>query len=356
MKAKTGRPTTSSHAGNTRKPSTKTKAKAKQQGGGRTEAARKTPQPTARGATTIPTLAEEDVGPLDGGSAEAAAEAGETPQPTAKDATATATHAADNDGQHDGVDWGSAEPASATPDRDTESAKSASPAGGKQLGENLEEPSPGRAAKARHACQWLCGQTWGRRDHEHQAGAQEDDQPGSLWQFIDENVKTWVKTNYMERFPTVEAQEAVVLCVAETNQVSSRFHSYEIFVAFKKMFNTHLLTMLCDTVQGSIIQFQKPFCQVLKDPLVFPQRFKDAAARTLIQGLLNRQQKKRLGVGFRAWEDIKSADFFTLGHDEVSLFDKILGRDLDPPVHPRGETYCDPSELNVTLSDNDELG
>jgi len=34
---------------------------------------------------------------------------------------------------------------------------------------------------------------------------------------------------------------------------------------------------------------------VLKDPLVFPQRFKDAAARTLIQGLLNRQQKKRLG-------------------------------------------------------------
>eukprot|EP00439_Symbiodinium_sp_Y106_P031747 s7405_g3.t2 len=324
MKAKTGRPTTSSHAGNTRKPSTKTKAKAKQQGGGRTEAARKTPQPTARGATTIPTLAEEDVGPLDGGSAEAAAEAGETPQPTAKDATATATHAADNDGQHDGVDWGSAEPASATPDRDTESAKSASPAGGKQLGENLEEPSF-----------YVYG---------------------AIWQFIDENVKTWVKTNYMERFPTVEAQEAVVLCVAETNQVSSRFHSYEIFVAFKKMFNTHLLTMLCDTVQGSIIQFQKPFCQVLKDPLVFPQRFKDAAARTLIQGLLNRQQKKRLGVGFRAWEDIKSADFFTLGHDEVSLFDKILGRDLDPPVHPRGETYCDPSELNVTLSDNDELG
>lgn len=95
---------------------------------------------------------------------------------------------------------------------------------------------------------------------------------------------------------------------------------------------------------------------VLKDPLVFPQRFKDAAARTLIQGLLNRQQKKRLGVGFRSWEDIKSADFFTLGHDEVSLFDKILGRDLDPPVHPHGETYCDPSELNVTLSDDDELG
>ncbi|CAE7879282.1 egl-4, partial [Symbiodinium microadriaticum] len=41
---------------------------------------------------------------------------------------------------------------------------------------------------------------------------------------------------------------------------------------------------------------------VLKDPLVFPQRFKDAAARTLIQGLLNRQQKKRLGVGFRSWD------------------------------------------------------
>ena len=148
MKAKTGRPTTSSHAGKTRKPGTKTKAKAKQQRGGRTEAARKTPQPTARGATAIPTLAEEDVGPLDGGSAEAAAEAGETPQLTAKDATATATHAADNDGQHDEVDWGSAEPASATPDRDTESAKSASPDGGKQLGENLEEPEPGPSSRS----------------------------------------------------------------------------------------------------------------------------------------------------------------------------------------------------------------
>mmetsp|Transcript_38363 Transcript_38363/g.78504 ORF Transcript_38363/g.78504 Transcript_38363/m.78504 type:complete len:80 (+) Transcript_38363:141-380(+) len=38
----------------------------------------------------------------------------------------------------------------------------------------------------------------------------------------------------MERFPTVEAQE-----------VSSQFCSYEILFAFKKMFNTHLLTMLC---------------------------------------------------------------------------------------------------------------
>eukprot|EP00439_Symbiodinium_sp_Y106_P013949 s5569_g1.t19 len=54
------------------------------------------------------------------------------------------------------------------------------------------------------------------------------------WQFIDENVKTWVNTNYMERFPTVEAQE-----------VSSQFCSYEILFAFKKMFNTHLQTMLC---------------------------------------------------------------------------------------------------------------
>ena len=43
---------------------------------------------------------------------------------------------------------GSAEPASAAPDRDTESAKSASPDGGKQLGENLEEPESGPSSRS----------------------------------------------------------------------------------------------------------------------------------------------------------------------------------------------------------------
>ena len=43
----------------------------------------------------------------------------------------------------------------------------------------LRSPSLGRAAEARHAYQWFYVLIWGRRDHEHPAGVQEDDQPGS---------------------------------------------------------------------------------------------------------------------------------------------------------------------------------
>lgn len=95
---------------------------------------------------------------------------------------------------------------------------------------------------------------------------------------------------------------------------------------------------------------------VLKDPLVFPPRFKDAYGKSLMQGLLNRQPKKRLGAGVNGWEDIRSSEYFKQGHQGTSLFDKILGRELDPPVAPKGETYCNPDELEVKLSDNEELG
>ncbi|CAE7618774.1 pkaC [Symbiodinium sp. CCMP2456] len=45
---------------------------------------------------------------------------------------------------------------------------------------------------------------------------------------------------------------------------------------------------------------------VLKDPLDFPARFKDAQCKTVIQGMLNRQPKKRLGAGLNGWEDIRT--------------------------------------------------
>ncbi|CAE7949278.1 pkaC, partial [Symbiodinium sp. KB8] len=45
---------------------------------------------------------------------------------------------------------------------------------------------------------------------------------------------------------------------------------------------------------------------VLKDPLDFPGRFKDAQCKTVIQGMLNRQPKKRLGAGLNGWEDIRT--------------------------------------------------
>ena len=93
------------------------------------------------GGTAEPTRAEEDAEPPDGGNA------------------AAPTQTADRDDLHDEVDWGSADPASATPDKDTESAKSESPEGGKRPEEHLAEPSPGRTAAAAHECQWSCSRS-----------------------------------------------------------------------------------------------------------------------------------------------------------------------------------------------------
>jgi len=95
---------------------------------------------------------------------------------------------------------------------------------------------------------------------------------------------------------------------------------------------------------------------VLKDPLTFPARYRDQAGKTLMQGLLCRQPKKRLGSGINGYEDVKTAEFFLLNGSSTELFNKIMGRELDPPVLPKGETYCDPDEVQAALSDAGELG
>lgn len=95
---------------------------------------------------------------------------------------------------------------------------------------------------------------------------------------------------------------------------------------------------------------------VLKDPLQFASSYKDANGKTLMKGLLTRQPRKRLGSGIGGWEDVRGADFFLQGHQGGCVFDKLLGRELQPPWEPKGETYCDPEELDVNLSDQDELG
>ncbi|CAJ1416269.1 unnamed protein product [Effrenium voratum] len=95
---------------------------------------------------------------------------------------------------------------------------------------------------------------------------------------------------------------------------------------------------------------------VLKDPLEFPARFKDAQCKAIIQGLLNRQPKKRLGAGMNGWEDIRNSEFFLIGHNSTTLFDKIMGRELEAPVMPKGEKYCEPTDVDFTLSDEAELG
>lgn len=97
---------------------------------------------------------------------------------------------------------------------------------------------------------------------------------------------------------------------------------------------------------------------VLKDALSFPGGYKDKHGRELIQGMLCRQPKKRIGAGIQGHEEIKTCAFFKAGHTaESSVFNKIMGRELEPPVVPPQETYCDPEDLaGINLSDAGELG
>jgi len=95
---------------------------------------------------------------------------------------------------------------------------------------------------------------------------------------------------------------------------------------------------------------------VLRAALSFPSRYRDVNGRALMQGLLCRQPKKRLGAGANGYEDVRSADYFK-DQNGNAIFDKILGRELQPPLVPPGETYCDPEDAKgIVLSDAGELG
>jgi len=94
---------------------------------------------------------------------------------------------------------------------------------------------------------------------------------------------------------------------------------------------------------------------VLKDPVVFPSHYRDAQGRDLMQAMLHKHPKKRIGSGMDGFEEVKNHMFFKEGFRGATLFDKIMGRELDSPVVPRGETYGNPEDLDMVLSDNDEL-
>mmetsp|Transcript_46286 Transcript_46286/g.107671 ORF Transcript_46286/g.107671 Transcript_46286/m.107671 type:complete len:915 (-) Transcript_46286:97-2841(-) len=96
---------------------------------------------------------------------------------------------------------------------------------------------------------------------------------------------------------------------------------------------------------------------VLRDKLTFPKGYRDEPGRMLIQGLLSREPKKRLGGGMNGYEDIKKHEYFAHGHAEPGiLFQQIMGRQLDPPVVPAGEQYTNPDEMqDIVLSDTDAV-
>merc|ERR1719171_813169 len=54
---------------------------------------------------------------------------------------------------------------------------------------------------------------------------------------------------------------------------------------------------------------------VLRDPLSFPSGYKDKHGRELMQGMMCRQPKKRIGAGINGYDDIKNCEFFKIGHE-----------------------------------------
>mmetsp|Transcript_3097 Transcript_3097/g.7206 ORF Transcript_3097/g.7206 Transcript_3097/m.7206 type:complete len:348 (-) Transcript_3097:39-1082(-) len=95
---------------------------------------------------------------------------------------------------------------------------------------------------------------------------------------------------------------------------------------------------------------------VLNNRLFFPRAYRDASGRELITGLLSRQPECRVGAGSNGCADVKAAPFFCMNDGQPeALFDKIMGRELAPPLVPDGEKYCDDEEMEETPSDADDL-
>eukprot|EP00927_Polykrikos_kofoidii_P004110 TRINITY_DN1162_c0_g3_i1.p1 TRINITY_DN1162_c0_g3~~TRINITY_DN1162_c0_g3_i1.p1 ORF type:complete len:901 (-),score=162.04 TRINITY_DN1162_c0_g3_i1:195-2897(-) len=99
------------------------------------------------------------------------------------------------------------------------------------------------------------------------------------------------------------------------------------------------------------------FTAVMRLPLKFPDMYKDMEGKEVIQGLLCRNVKKRMGAGPNGFDDLRGAQYFKAETGKPSLFDRIMGRELTPPWVPRKETYCEEQEIrSIVLSDADELG
>merc|ERR1712151_323405 len=95
---------------------------------------------------------------------------------------------------------------------------------------------------------------------------------------------------------------------------------------------------------------------ILTETLAFPDQYKDQEGRELITALLTRNPKKRLGAGGRTF-DIRVHSYFRINpSNPEELFDKMMGRGLDPPIPQKGVAYCSDEEANAaSLSDAEEL-
>ncbi|CAE7364334.1 Pkg21D [Symbiodinium natans] len=88
---------------------------------------------------------------------------------------------------------------------------------------------------------------------------------------------------------------------------------------------------------------------VLKQELVFPDKYRDPCGRQLLQGMLEKSPENRLGAGVFGWDDVKEHDFFAWG--DVSLFDCIVERVLHPPHLPRSTSFAEHCSQELTFAD-----
>lgn len=81
---------------------------------------------------------------------------------------------------------------------------------------------------------------------------------------------------------------------------------------------------------------------VIQGQLAFPPWYKDQPGVELMRGLVCHDPKKRLGSGPSGFEEIKRAAWFMAAKKAsgTHLFDQLMGRELDAPVVPKGETFA----------------
>lgn len=98
------------------------------------------------------------------------------------------------------------------------------------------------------------------------------------------------------------------------------------------------------------VEIQK---SVLKDKLEFPERCQDSCGQKLIKSLLERRPERRLGAGIDGLDEVKQHPYFSLSSG-TCLFDRIIRRELLPPMVPNGEVYSDPdseSDHEVSIAE-----
>ncbi|CDJ48039.1 cAMP-dependent protein kinase catalytic subunit beta, related [Eimeria brunetti] len=91
------------------------------------------------------------------------------------------------------------------------------------------------------------------------------------------------------------------------------------------------------------------FRDILAGKLMFPHYVTDQDAINLMKRLLCRLPEVRIGCSINGYKDIKEHAFFS-DFD----WDRLAGRDLSPPLLPKGETYAEDAEEGGMEAEEDE--